>query len=179
MGNGTLASRHAGYNYGASEFQKEARFEKRFLTEAGLSGILNWVIIGLKRFNAKKMRLPRVPAEMKLAVQQEVKNRDMVGQWLEDVCDTSNPNARLEIGLTLTSYNFWIGKRGKQLTSQSFGKEMAKERDGIKYLSMPINNIRYYNGLSLRMSQSPELSRSAISLEDQLRGARSGYIACI
>ena len=161
------------------EFQKEARFEKRFLTEIGLSGVLNWVIIGLKRFNARGMRLPPVPAEMKLAVQQEVRNRDMVGQWLEEVCDTSNPNARLEIGTALASYNFWIGKRGKQLTSQSFGKEMAKARDGIKYLSMPVNNIRYYNGLSLRMSQLPEPSRSAISLEDQLRCARSSNMACI
>lgn len=91
----------------------------------------------------------------------------------------SNPNASLDMSLALASYNSWIGKRGKQLTSQSFGKEMAKERDGIKYLSMPVNNIRYYNGLSLRMSQLSEPSRSAISLEDQLTGARPSHIARI
>ena len=156
-----------------SEFLKEARFEKRFLTETGLSGILNWVIVGLKRFNARGMKLPPVPEEMKLAVQEEVRSRDMVGQWLEEMCDRSNPNARLDRNLALVSYNSWIGKKGLQLTCQSFGKELGKERDGVSYHSKCSNGVRYYPGLSLRSLPLSQQSSGSLSLESQLRDARS------
>ena len=67
-----------------TEFKKILDYEMRFLTPEKLSGILNWIIDGLRRFNARGRRWAPFPQSMIDAVAGEVRNVDYVTQWLEE-----------------------------------------------------------------------------------------------
>jgi phage/plasmid-associated DNA primase len=137
-----------------TEFQKIAGYEHQFRDPKKLSGVLNWILKGLARFNARGRVLPPVPASMVEALQDEVSDQDYVGQWREaciDIAEEYKDSDYTLISDLYSSYCNWFSanhrnisnpikssnKLGSELKSRYKDRWVHKER-GNAYLGFKI-----------------------------------------
>jgi putative DNA primase/helicase len=90
--------------------------------EAEASGILNWMLAGLKAWRDGGLQ---VPAEVAEATAGYRKDQNPLREFIEDKLDTSDPNAEKGASELLASYNQWAQwNRRPKLTATSFGRAM-------------------------------------------------------
>jgi len=159
----------------------EKGYHRRFLIPEGLSGILNYLIPHLERFNQRNRNLPPIPQMMKDAITEEVKARDTFQGWIDQCCDVTDSRAKIENHTALNSYNMWasdFSRKGKVktfTTVNSFTSAM-KARG---YECKPSKGIdgtlaRHYMGIKLRTSNP-----SGDTVTNMLRDVMSSQIAHI
>lgn len=158
-----------------SESLIEKGYHRRFLNPEGLSGVLNYLLPHLRQFNNRNRNLPPIPQLMKDAIQEEVKARDTFQGWIDQCCDVSDPNGKIETHTALGSYNGWAMdpvRKGKVKTyntvnafttamkARGYHNEKARDNDGI--------SVRHYWGIKLRQFSTP-----CDNLNNQLQNALS------
>jgi phage/plasmid-associated DNA primase len=156
-------------------------FHRRFLTPKGLSGVLNYLMPHLQRFNDRNRNLPPIPQMMQDALQEEVKARDTFQGWLDQCCDVTDPTGKIEIHAALASYSAWASdpsRKGRAkiyntvnaftpvMKARGYENKPAKNSDGLL--------ARHYFGIKLRLS-----NKSGDHLSNMLQNARTANLAQI
>jgi putative DNA primase/helicase len=93
---------------------------------AELSGILNWLLEGCLRWQAEGLgKTPKVQA----ATKEYQKEMDAIGEWLEEQCNTDDPNAAETAKNLYESYVKWSQENNLGVESQtSFGRSLTRRK---------------------------------------------------
>lgn len=123
-------------------------YHQQFMTPEGLSGILNWTIQELRRFNKQGRILSPIPEKMKAALKEEADARDPVEQWLQTECDLSDPTARLDLKLAVSSYNNYARFRRKKVyeVAGMFSRAMSAKGYKTKHTGL----LYYFTGIKVK-----------------------------
>ena len=108
----------------SQKVKKDIHFDKKLWAER--SGLLNWIITGLKRWNARDRKL-LVPEAITKESRRYEKEQDLLEQFIAAQCDR-NPKAEIEISRFTGHYQGWLKERGSFNGNNVAGKRALKER---------------------------------------------------
>jgi phage/plasmid-associated DNA primase len=151
-----------------TEFQKIAGYEHQFRDPKKLSGVLNWILVALNRFNKRGRTLPPVPASMVEALQAEVSDQDYISQWLEFSIDIFEEYKDSDYTLISDLYgNFcnWFTTNHRNISnpiksSNKLGNEL-KPKYPDRWRHTKRGNV--YNGFKIRSVPMTDLLRSGMA----------------
>jgi len=130
--------------------------------KAEASGILNWMLQGLKAWQADGRKLNE-PREVCEAVGEYRTDSDTFGSFL---CDCIEPNdfAKVAVSSAYANYCSWADSNGSQfkLTKIEFGKTMAERG----YKTKPFHGERKFIGCSIIVPSKADMTADDTTADD-------------
>lgn len=123
----------------------EGRADKSLVGKLGseLSGILNWALVGLQKWQANDgLGMPKAIAE---ATKEYKRESDSIGQWIEERT-TKNPIGQLRAGEGYKDYQAWALDRGERAFGLKAWSRSLAERG---HVTSRTNKGVHYFGLEL------------------------------
>lgn len=116
------------------------------LYDAESSGILNWMLAGLKRYQVRgKFQLPE---KVLNAIQKYKSGNDILLEWIEDEC-VKEPSAIIQKEVLLTNYRNWCdGNGSKALNPKTFWTALRNR--GIETEGVYVERKRGCKGIRLK-----------------------------
>jgi putative DNA primase/helicase len=110
-------------------------------------GILNWALEGLHRLRQRKCF--EIPEAIQAATDGFRENNDVIAAFVEERCDTANPDASEASRTLYREYKFWCEESGHQ----SLGKlRMAEEWKRLGFVPYKAKGNSRYRGVRLRLA---------------------------
>lgn len=113
--------------------------------------ILQWAIDGCQRWRRDGMRLP---AAVVRATQEYFGEEDVIGQFLDECCDVSDPGGfATSMGLW-KAWEHWSADHGEMVRTQTwFSRQIAARPEVEKIKRHPINQQRGFRGIKLLVEE--------------------------
>jgi putative DNA primase/helicase len=102
--------------------ERDPSFRERYLIPE-LSGILNWMLAGLKAFYKEGLNPPK---EIRAATEEYRNDMDIIGQWLKSCCETGKRQVELASELYLSYRSFALAEHKWCLSQNKFGRRLSE-----------------------------------------------------
>lgn len=133
------------WNFRVPADKRDEQLKSKLRREA--SGILNWMLRGLKRYVDRGYRMT-YPKIVEQATSEYRSSQDIVGQFVNAKCDLTG---KIQVTDLYNAFKDWAeqSRERHSLTCRKFGDEVVK-REGI--FRKPGREGTYLHGISLRLS---------------------------
>lgn len=134
------------FHYVVPEEKRDAKLGEKLRAEK--SGIINWMLAGLKRWQAGERLADdaRTPAIMRAAKDSYIEENDTLGEFVEETTETAG-GARLDKGVLYARYNAWAKEHGQYaLSARNFSMRLV----GKGWGEMKSNGKAYWRNVHLR-----------------------------
>jgi putative DNA primase/helicase len=113
-----------------------------------LPGILNWSLEGCRQWRESGLK----PPEIVLAASKEYRaEQDQIGNFIEECCNTGNPEYEYKAAEVYKIYRKWCDESGERPKSQTyFGRDMKQRFDSKKK-----NTGAIYQGIEINETWRP------------------------
>jgi len=119
------------------------------LYDAESSGILNWILAGLKRYQYRGKFV--IPTKVRDAIQKYKTGNDILLEWIEDEC-VKDPAAEEQKEIVLQNYRNWCdGNGSKALSPKTFWT--ALKNRGVEVDGIYVNRKRGCKGIRLKTTK--------------------------
>jgi putative DNA primase/helicase len=147
------------FNVTIPEAERDYHLAEKLQAEA--SGILNWMLAGLKMYRNEGLVEPKTITD---ATDAYFAEHDIFGSFLAD-CTMKAPNGRTETGQLYNKYKVWCMAEGIDYPMSK--REMAKQLCDRGYEPGRANRMRYYCGLVIREDTPAEDNGNTWGTKDE------------
>lgn len=133
-----------------------ADLEDRLVDEEG-PAILGWLIQGAADYFAHGLAEPDA---VRVATDAYAADQDTVARFVEEMCDTGDPNAQhmhVKVATLRSAYETWCRVEGEEPVSAKTFAQQLRARFGV--LSARTRATRFYDGIRLRDTSTDDVSR--------------------
>lgn len=122
--------------------------------------ILQWAIEGCQRWVAQELALP---AAVKAATQEYFGEEDIIGQFLEDCCDTTDTRGFVSAMALWKAWERWAADNGELIRTQTWFGRQIHARPGVEKVKRhPVMQTRGVYGIKLLVDEEFEVVQGAV-----------------